>query len=671
MLPHGICLLWQPLLLWLHVVSDSLIALCYFAIPLAIAKIFFKRRDFKFRPLYVLFTSFVLLCGVTHVLDIWTLWRPDYLLQGMLKSMTAFVSLLSAVALWRLLPVLSAIPTQKAMAEKNQELQNLVELHQATSRLLQSKLAELEAKNQLELSKKANLEAQSFLDSALAAPDLAYGGERLAYQLCKGIEQHALVSITDINGKIIYVNDRLCKATGYSAGELLGGNHVVLNSGYHDNAFWDAMYATLNKGEVFKGLIKDKHKDGSCCWLETTITPLLDQDGKPYEFVSLRTDITATLTERDQLRAQLLQATKMETFGHLTAGVAHDFNNLLACIIGYNDLARDDLDKAPAATIQGYLEQVALASQRARDLIRKMMDYARRSERSDSKADAIDPRPVLTENLAMLRGSITSLINFNTALSAVDPIAINANDLSQLVVNLVVNARDAIQDINNGSGTITISLKNVDLACGLICTACAQTLCAPEVCSDNKIHYVELSVADTGHGIPARQINRIFDPFYTTKQIGKGSGLGLSVINGIVHQAGGHILVESIPDQGTTMRLLFPRAKQKIQAQTAPATSPTPTGIENPSSLNVLLTEFKTHPEHYDLVITDLNMPDLDGLTFAKQLLAVRTDIPVIICSGSDIDLDSLPPNVTKIDKPVDYQSLQQLLSGINPRRNE
>lgn len=705
MLPHGFCLLWQPLLLWLHIGSDSLIGLCYFAIPLAIAKIFRVRRDFKFRPLYLLFTAFVLLCGATHLLDIWVLWRPDYLLQGLLKLMTAFVSLLSAIALWRLQPALSAIPTQRAMAEKNQALQTEVELHQHTSRLLQSKIAELEAKQQVELSKKANLEAHSLLDAAEAAPDLAYGGERLAYQLCQGIDQHALVSITDAAGKIMYVNDKLCKVLGYAADELLGGNHALLNSGYHDNAFWDAMYAALNQGQVYKGLIKDRHKDGGFRWLETTITPLLGQDGKPYEFVSLRTDITATLVERDQLREQLLQATKMEVFGHLTAGVAHDFNNLLACIMGYTDLMRADLTKEPPAVIQGYLEQIDLASQRARDLIRKMMDYARRSETGASKTSVIDPMPVLTENLEMLRGTITSLISFNTRLETVAPVVINANDLSQLFVNLVVNARDAINEANNGVGAITVGLRNVDLACGLICTACAGSLCSAAACADNKIQYVELSVADTGAGIPAELMHRIFDPFFTTKQIGKGSGLGLSVINGIVHQVGGHILVDSAPGQGATMRLLLPRAKQPAHAQAAPAsaTAAAAAGLEHTLSLNVLLTDdeplvlsilthqlsrlnhkpqafasplealavFKANPQQFDVVMTDLNMPELDGVSFAKAVLAIRADIPVLICSGSYIDQAILPELVYKIEKPVDYQGLQLLLSGFSPRRQD
>jgi PAS domain S-box-containing protein len=691
LLPHGICLLWQPHLMWLHVLSDSLIAFCYFAIPLAMVVLMRQRQDMKYRQLYTLFALFVGLCGLTHLVSIWTLWHPDYVLQGLLKAVTAFVSILTLIMLVRLMPTLFKMPSVQAYEAKNLALQAAVDALEASERQLQQKLAELEAKQRIEQAKQSNLHLTQVLSDGLQAVDgPVYSGERLAVQLINGINQHALVSITDQRGKIVYVNDTMCQVTGYSAEELIGRNHYLLNSGFHDKAFWQAMYDTINAGQVFKGLIRNRHKDGSIRWLETTITPLLDANGAPYEFVSMRTDITDSLAERDELRAQLVQSTKLETFGQLTAGVSHEFNNVLACIMGYTDLARDELQQKNTASLDDYLAQIDLAGQRARDLIRKMMDYVRHQRPSDSAPDGLDPLPLIKDAVELVRASLPALISINTELQPVAAIALSATDITQLITNLAINARDAIVESGTDIGSITIGLRNTHFGEYVVCSDCGRPLA-----SHANSAYVELYVSDSGVGMANDHIEKIFAPFYTTKEVGKGTGLGLSVISGIVHGAGGHIVVKSEPAKGSQFQLLLPPVQEEalvfsdLSSRAMPITTATP-GLrllvvdDEPMLIGLMkarltqlghrpevflspfeaLTAFTREPETYDAVITDFNMPLMDGLNFAKTLQIARPHTRVIICSGQIIDTALLPDNVFYTPKPIDYSDLLNKAAG-------
>jgi signal transduction histidine kinase len=255
---------------------------------------------------------------------------------------------------------------------------------------------------------------------------------------------------------------------------------------------------------------------------------------------------------------------KLESIGRMTSGIAHDFNNILACMLGYNGMneyiAEDLTDKTLKLDLANNTEQINIAGQRAVKLIEKMMAYCRQ----DSKEGKVDVKPtqeVINQVLVMLRPALTSRIKLEfvdeyhinkdesgeLSYSESD-IQIDATDLHQILTNLAVNARDAMKEHGN---TITIFLKKVTDE-EVYCAACAGSV---------KGNFIELSVMDNGTGIDVNILPRLFDPFFTTKPQGEGTGLGLSTVSGMVHQSGGHILIDSNmtePNRGTTFRLLFP-----------------------------------------------------------------------------------------------------------------
>lgn len=683
-LPHGICLSWQSNLILLHVLSDSIVAVSYLAIPIAMILLYIKRNDFSFWKTYLLFALFVFLCGLSHLTNIWVLWYPNYIFQGVIKAITASISLISGISIWKMLPDLINIPSAHQWRAKNDKLLLEIAAHKHTANILQNKIAEIESKNILEKIKKADIHSYDyFYGLNIFCRNEKYGGERLAYQLCMGIKEHALVTICDKDGIIIYVNNKLCLSTGYTENEILGNTHKIFNSGYHPSEFWQEMYATLNQGNIFNGLICNRHKNGDIRWLETTIFPLLNEQNLPYEFVSIRNDVTDALIERNNLKKQLIQSTKMEVFGQLTAGVAHDFNNILSGIIGYNDIARKKLDLGDSVSVRVYLDKMEKTSIRARDLIRKMMDYSRRT---DHKLDisCIDPMPTILETLEMLRASISSSIIIEHQLNDIPPIQISCTDLSQIITNLIVNARDAIVDIGSNVGNIKIIINTTKLNSQIDCDVCGSSL--------ELRKYIEICVTDNGSGIKASDITRIFDPFFTTKEIGKGTGLGLSVTSGIVHQVGGHILVDSTPGTGTTIRVLLPSIQVTSPQNISVIQEITEKIIEQQTIMVVddeeiildiyefqlndagyipqlfispqkALNVFMSNPWKYDYIITDLNMPEIDGLTLTKEILKIRPDIPVIICSGSDIPIEKLPATTVHLSKPHQYSELCKVLA--------
>jgi signal transduction histidine kinase len=243
---------------------------------------------------------------------------------------------------------------------------------------------------------------------------------------------------------------------------------------------------------------------------------------------------------------------KVESLSRLTSGIAHDFNNILSAIIGYNQLNRfageDCTDEKLKEEIQFNTEQVNTASERAVNLIKKMMVYSRQNT-TNKEIEVKPTQEVIGEVLSMVRPALTSIFQLNTEIDSELTIQIDSTELHQILTNLIVNARDAMKH----GGNITVSIKQVNIGTReLICNSCAKIL---------EGEFIELSVVDNGTGIEQSVITHIFDPFFTTKKVGEGTGLGLSTVSGMVHEANGHIIVESnttAPNTGTTFRLLFP-----------------------------------------------------------------------------------------------------------------
>ena len=255
--------------------------------------------------------------------------------------------------------------------------------------------------------------------------------------------------------------------------------------------------------------------------------------------------------KNDQLKSQLNHMQKLESIGRLTSGIAHDFNNILACMLGYNEInkmdSEDITDESLRASVENNTKQIDLAGKRAVELINKMLIYCRQ-DKPKKKIDVQSTTEVIHEVLAMLRPALTSRIQIETVLESDAIIQMDTIDLHQILTNLAINARDSMREMG---GVIAISLKKVRTTNGN-CAACAAVL-------DGE--FIELSVSDNGTGIEPKIIHRLFDPFFTTKPQGEGTGLGLSAVSGLVHQSGGHILVESNQSElnhGTAFKLLFP-----------------------------------------------------------------------------------------------------------------
>jgi signal transduction histidine kinase len=262
-----------------------------------------------------------------------------------------------------------------------------------------------------------------------------------------------------------------------------------------------------------------------------------------FDVITQRKDMQA---DTERLQAQLQQAQKMEAIGQLTGGIAHDFNNILATILGFVEIASRDSAVTAGGKMQGYLAEVKLAAERATELIQKMLIFSRALP-GKAAVLALPPAPAVREILRLMAVLMPRDIRIDTRCDEAGPIAMTAVDLQQLLMNLIINARDAI--LETGSGGVI----GVRLLAARTLQACCDS-CHVSVTGA----FIELAVSDTGGGIAPALRASVFTPFFTTKEVGKGSGLGLAVVHGLMHDVGGHIVLESGTPSGTVVRLLFP-----------------------------------------------------------------------------------------------------------------
>ncbi|MDA8162533.1 MAG: PAS domain S-box protein, partial [Desulfobacteraceae bacterium] len=461
-------------------------------------------------------------------------------------------------------------------------------------------------------------------------------------RLTTAIEQVADgVVITDRDGTIRYVNPAFEKITGYSKEEAIGKNTRILKSGKHDEAFYKGMWDTLSRGGVWRGRFINKKKDGTLFEEESSIAPVVSESGEIISYVSVKRD----MTEQIRLERQLRQAQKMEAIGTLAGGIAHDFNNILTAIIGYTELAIMKLP--PESPVLKNLNEIYNAGDRAKNLIRQILTFSRKGEQ---KLKPLQIQFVIKEALKFLRASIPSTVELRQDIdTACEPVMADPTQIHQVIMNLCTNAYQAMRE---SGGVLGVKLSQVELG-------------PVDIVQKGGIKpgaYVLLEVSDTGCGMPPAVVERIFEPYFTTKKEGEGTGLGLAVVHGIVKGYGGRISVYSEEGKGTTFRIYFP-----VQADPAEIykdigfESPDPRGNERIlavdddtaiveverailaalgyhvttfNSSQAALQVFKEQPEKFDLVITDMTMPHMTGAKLAQELLAIRPDIPIILSTG-------------------------------------
>jgi PAS domain S-box-containing protein len=479
------------------------------------------------------------------------------------------------------------------------------------------------------------------------------------------------IALVRLDHQIQASNRYLQHLLGYTEKELAGISLEDINMP-EDSLIGREEMARMIEGELTFSQFEKRyrHKDGHAVWTRINGSLLRDKKGKPLHFIFHIQDLTAEKTaenDKRQLENQLRQAQKMEAIGTLAGGIAHDFNNILSAVGGYTELA---LLKLPEGSdLQGYLSNVKQAAGRASDLVRQILAFSRQSEHEKVPLQISN---IVKEALQLLRASLPAMIDINKTIDNA-PLFIMADptQIHQIVMNLCTNAMHAMQD---DGGTLTVSLDQVTLSSGD--TRLERHLSQGE--------YAKLTVADTGCGMDAQTLERIFDPYFTTKDKGKGTGLGLAVVHGIVESHGGTINVSSTPGQGTTFDVYFPVAEKKTLGREAPQAD-NPGGLERvlfvddePMLVDLgkamlvklgyqvtgmtdpleALEVFQQNPGDYDIIITDLTMPGIAGDRLAEKLSTIRPEVPILLCSGYVRDIGRHAFLAGYVHKPITLASL-------------
>jgi signal transduction histidine kinase len=444
-----------------------------------------------------------------------------------------------------------------------------------------------------------------------------------------------------------------------------------LKSGHTSEAAYLDIWKRLRDGKPWFGIFKNLRKNGSHYWASTSLLPLLDEDGEITNYIGVGEDIT----EKRNVDAQIAQIQKMEAVGILAGSVAHDFNNVLMTIIGNTELIKLEAEDWNAPEdVWASVGQIEIASRRARALIQQLLTFARQQP---VQAQRIDLLSAVEEALDLIRVSTppTIQIKLHTkdllVATDIDPTA-----FLQIIMNLCHNAVEAIGD---KGGRIDLHLNHIAIngRDGL------------KPLPKDAIGTIRIRISDNGPGIPLDIQKKVFEPFFSTKPVGKGTGLGLAIVRNWVEEAEGHVMLESSRAQGSTFTLLFPQ--YEIHAGKTKAKTKLQRGhehillvddeeqllytirrmmarlgyrVEAFSSPALALHAFRANPQSYDLVVTDMMMPDMRGDELVSRLRKIRPDLPAMIISSyhTQSNLPDGLENVQKVNKPINIVGLSVAL---------
>jgi PAS domain S-box-containing protein len=494
----------------------------------------------------------------------------------------------------------------------------------------------------------------------------------------------------DREGRVIEFNPAAEQCFGYRKDEIIGkplADMIIPPRMRNAHERGMAGYRAMGTG-AFLGTrveVTAMRADGGEFPAELAIDVAQGAEGEI--FIGYLRDITERREaegQRQQLEKQLRQAQKMEAIGQLTGGIAHDFNNILTAMTGYVVLAGERGETLGDMKLSRYLNRAQRSGERARDLIQQMLTFSRGQH---GEPRPVSPTALIEEWISLLETTLPSSVEIRTELEPrVAEVLIDPLQLEQVLMNLCINARDAME----GHGTLTVSVRSMTLDDG-VCASCRQPVSG---------EFIEIAVRDTGPGIPTEVQERMFEPFFSTKAVGHGSGMGLSMVHGIIHDHGGHLLLDSRTGEGAVLSILLaPLSSTEIDPEPAGIADMRPdrqgiTGrvllVDDEPAVGEFMQDlledwgltvsafnssvdacmkFSDDPESYDLVILDQTMPRMTGMEVAQQLLKLRPGLPVILYTGysDEISEESVLGSGIRalVNKPVDTRRLHDLIWGL------
>ena len=450
------------------------------------------------------------------------------------------------------------------------------------------------------------------------------------------------IIVVDSAGAMADANEKGLEILSHISKEIVSSENLLAFPLLVDSGISGDIKKCLEQGKAGSHERPSASAGGDTVHLRYHLAPMTDSGG----VVSAVQVIMEDISETRSLEGQLRQAQKMEAIGTLAGGIAHDFNNILAAILGYSQLLMAEVGEDSAFFSD--LKEISKAGERARDLVRQILTFSRQTE---TEPIPLQPHLIVKEAIKLLRSTIPATIDIqqhvfpNTGMILADPTQIH-----QVVMNLCTNAYQAMLE---KEGVLRIALKNIDVpAKGEILTRCPELKAGP---------HVQLTVEDTGSGIRPEAMEHIFDPYFTTKEKGRGTGLGLAVVHGIVGNCRGSISVESEVGKGTTFDVFFPLLERETHVDEKESETPVRSGnerilmvddetpivklgkqileklgyrVETHTGSPEALKRFSQAPDGFDLLITDMAMPNMSGEQLAAEIRKIRPDFPVIICSG-------------------------------------
>ena len=494
-------------------------------------------------------------------------------------------------------------------------------------------------------------------------------------KLSRAVEQSPIsIEITDLNGNIEFVNPKFTQLTGYRAEEVIGQNPRLLKSGKTPPEVYKKLWSTISSGTVWEGEFINKSKNGTHFCVHATISPLRNNKGAVTQYLGIKEDIT----EKKNVMEQLIQSQKVESIGQLAGGLAHDFNNILSVISGYAYLIKLDMGKDAKQLLN--MERILSATAKASELTQSLLAYSRKQVMNPVNQN-------LNQLITAVGSFITRLIGEHIKFSVTTqgeplPVCVDSLQIEQVLMNLATNARDAMP--NGGTFSITTSAGDID-------ETYISSLGFGEIG-----HYAIITVTDTGCGMSPDTVRRIFDPFYTTKEAGKGTGLGMAMVMGIIKQHKGFINVQSEVGVGTEFRIYLPLVVAELLEESKNSDLQIELGEgtilvaeDEPivrEYMERLLTKYgykviaavdgqdavdkyAAHRDEINLVILDMVMPGKSGKAACDEIKQLDGSVRFMFVSGYAGDIierqGDLGKNAVLLTKPIQPHVLLSKIAEI------